>query len=106
MATLGDDATRTAPTWDTFDPSQISGDEYKVADSGFPVWRGIRAPAAGGTLVFRTASLWTAKIPGGSYDENAKTLTRVFTAYEPLGNVQIIAIVKAGSTAGIWEVVP
>jgi hypothetical protein len=104
---FADNAARTSPLWDTFDPSAITGATWKVSDSapvGICTLAAVRAPTGGGTLIFKQASTWVTPPPGSSYDALDGTFTRVFAANEALINVQITEIVKAGSTAGTWEI--
>jgi hypothetical protein len=96
-----------APTWDTLDPSQITGSSILARDySPTDVFGAIRAPTAAGTytLVFRTGSAWRAALPGTSI--TAGVCTKTFAAGEALVGVQITEIIKAGSSAGAWEVLP
>lgn len=106
---FADNAARTSPIWDTIDPSAIVGDSWKVSSSapsgsGIMTLASVRAPAGGGTLVFKQASRWNAPPPGSSYDAGTATFSRTFAASEALVNVQITEIIKAGSTAGSWEI--
>lgn len=98
-----------APTWDTFDPSAITGTELDCAAfSPTHIFGAIRAPVAAGsyTLVFRCASPWRAALPGGSFNASTGWLTKTFAAGESLVGVQITHVRKSGSTAGVWEVLP
>jgi hypothetical protein len=103
---------QTSPTIDTFDPSAIPTDTWKVnlATGGRWQWiRFLRAPISGGphTIVFRCATPWgAAPIPGGSYDANNGNITLTLANGEAVRDVQITEIVKAGSSAGDWTVAP
>lgn len=108
MAVL-EDSTRIPPTWETFDPSAISGDTWKPSAHGHPMIRYIRSPIADGdyTLKFKAASGWgDVAVPGGSGDGAADSwLIKAFANNEPF-ECQIVEIDKAGSTAGDWEIRP
>jgi hypothetical protein len=102
--------TSTAPTIDTFDPSAIDGISYKCGASGFSIWRFFKAPTSGGpyTLIFRCATWWRQTIPGGSFQSgtNEGWITMTFEAGEEMRDVQVVEILKAGSSAGTWVVAP
>ncbi len=108
---LGDDETRVSPTTSLLDPTAISGDEWKPSDHGYQVIRYVRAPATGGphTLKFKCPSGWGGvDMPGqgAGSGEPGFVHTATLADNEPLGPLQICAIVKTGSTGGDWQVAP
>lgn len=98
-----------SPTTSPLDPSQIDGAEWRPADHNYTAIRYVRAPLSGGphTLKYKTGSGWNdVPVPGGSDGTASYVHTATLEDGQVLGPLQIVAIVKAGSSAGSFEVAP
>jgi len=106
MMRLADSLNLSSPGFDTFDPSAIVDDtlELDPEANGHGAFRAVFAPVAAGTytLVFKCAAPFKG-LPGGSTDGDGWTSID-FDAGTGVEGVNIVAVKKAGSTAGTWLV--